>query len=67
MTSNDLKKTSKEPSLNIGTVRPNTPKKNKLKVGSSSEKLEIDDTFFDEIMKTDNSNRLTEISNTSDF
>ena len=63
MTSKDVKRPqrfSQESSLIIETVRL---QKNKLKGGSLNENLENDDTLSDEIIKTNNSDRLSGTNN----
>ena len=54
---------SKGSSLSIEKVWPNTSKKNKLKGGSLNKNLEIDDTYLDEIIKTNNPDHLYGTSN----
>ena len=63
MNSNDLKMTSKEPSPLIERVKPNRSKKSQLKGGSFNENLETNDTYLDEILKTNNSDSLYGNSN----
>ena len=54
---------STESSPVIKTVRPSSSTKNKLEGGSLSKNFEIDDTYLDEIIKTNNSDCLNGISN----
>ena len=63
MTSTDLKKTSKEYSSSIETVRPNTSMKVKLKGGSLNDNFEIDDTNLDKNIKMNNLDCLNGNSN----
>ena len=58
-----VQKTSNESSPIIETVRSNTSTKNKLKGGSIKENLKIDDTYLDEILKTNNSDHLNGTKN----
>ena len=65
MTSNDLKRPrmiSKESYPMDETVRTNMSTKNRLKSESLDKNLEVDDTYLDEITKTNSLDRLNGIS-----
>ena len=62
MTSKDLKCPQKNPLQLLKWLGLNTSKKNKLKGGYLNENIEIDGTNLDEIMKTNNLDRLKRTS-----